>query len=409
MKNQALTSSLSILFLYFFVRILDARQIYYDSVVTKHMNSVFTVESKWLASFVISFDPYENYFNTLEHDIYSASRVIQRYNSMFNTATFDSETKLMVSSFKLYEQRFESLKSTVKQLRNRVTGIQSIVPKSSRPKRALFSFIGDLLSGLTGVATKSDIDTLNERLKHVYQHNLDLAHLVEDSVSIMNVTKAKVSEIVDSVNNLNNMSMEVQLKLRNITRHFRDELSNVRMVDFYYQHTSFHITVLQDHLETVKTQIVHLESMLAHVFMHKVTPDIISVPHLRSLLSDIASSLSNDLKLPFDYNDDTMSYYQYLTCSPYLSPYGIGVVMSIPLLSTDSQYNVFQIINLPVPIRSGQAHVQYALNHTYIAISADRANFVHLTGSEYLQCTQLFTKFCHFTSPIRSTAKHLND
>jgi hypothetical protein len=383
-------------------------QTFYDSVVTKRVNSVFTIESKWLASFMISFESYQNYFDTLEHDIHSTKRLIKRYNEMFSSITLDDETKLLVSSFNMYEQRFTQLQSNSAYLRNKLNGLQSIVPHHTRSKRALFSFLGDLLSGLTGVATQSDLDLVNRRLKRMYEHNAELAHLVEESVSVMNVTQVKISEVIDSVNHLNNMSLEIQLRLRNVTRELKNELSNVRMVDFYDQHMSFHVTLLQDHLETVKTQIVHLESMLSHVFSHRVTPDVISITDLRSLLSDIQSSISPDLTLPFDINNNIVSYYEYLSCSPFIATHGVGVIITIPLLDKRSELDIYEIVNLPVPLNAQSLTVKYAINNTHIAFSKDRTSFVYLSESEFLQCTIPHTKFCHILSPARSTANHLS-
>ncbi len=58
----------------------------------------------------------------------------------------------------------------------------------------MFSFLGYMLKGIAGVATESDVRNINAKLEKLANQDINLAHLIEDNVSIINATRISLSE-----------------------------------------------------------------------------------------------------------------------------------------------------------------------------------------------------------------------
>ena len=70
----------------------------------------------------------------------------------------------------------------------------SISPSTqSRSKRALFDFVGDLASGLFGVATQGEINTLKHHINNVYEHQQQLNNLQQKQMKLICLTCSKSS------------------------------------------------------------------------------------------------------------------------------------------------------------------------------------------------------------------------
>ncbi len=73
-----------------------------------------------------------------------------------------------------------------------------------------------MLKGIAGVATESDVRHINDLLKQLADQDVTLAHLIEDSVSIINATRINLSETITTVNGLLTLAGTIKEQLNNL-------------------------------------------------------------------------------------------------------------------------------------------------------------------------------------------------
>jgi len=94
-------------------------------------------------------------------------------------------------------------------------------------------------------------------------------------------------------------------------------------------------------LEDLKLQLNMLS--LGHL-----SPSIITPKFLKSLLISIATQLPPALSLPLAPVPHQWQYYKFLTCTTMLHENQILVIISVPLLDRNGQFEIFQVHNFLV-------------------------------------------------------------
>ena len=89
----------------------------------------------------------------------------------------------------------------LKSLLNSITRMYTQVP-TSRSKRLLLPWGGDLLNALFGTATESDLEGLRKQISNLAVNQNDLVHVVENSLSMLNKTNNLASQTRHDMNNL---------------------------------------------------------------------------------------------------------------------------------------------------------------------------------------------------------------
>ncbi len=148
----------------------------------------------------------------------------------------------------------------------------------------------------------------------------------------------------------------------------------------------------------MRFQILYMQ--ISDVLQHVITPTVIAPQELLDILFSIETTIPSSMSLPFNIPLDLMSYYKYLHCTSLVHKTGIIVVMSIPLLSEQSRFHLYNILNVPVPIKENLT-VVYDIGHKQLALSEDKTQYSLLDESTYYQCSLPRVTFCSFNQPIK--------
>ncbi len=188
-----------------------------NSIFFVESNVVYTTQSKWLTTFFMDIHPYETYIITLLEDINILENVIKHYRTYHHW--YQTEHLKEVEQYlRLCKVRLNVFHGKLLEFKHILSNIRSLInPLSDRSKRALFSFLGDLLQGLTGVATEKDIKSINDHLKQLHSNDVELAHIVENGMTVVNATHIKLLETIHTVNSLNQVTNILQQNLANFT------------------------------------------------------------------------------------------------------------------------------------------------------------------------------------------------
>lgn len=313
-----------------------------NSVYFIESNSIYTRQSTWLSTFLITFDPYITHVDNLRDDLNSLSDLVYYY--MENSHPPDQKDNHKTDKLqylRLARDRIAIFHHKINDLNNMVRNMYALIgnnsPKTSRRKRALFNFLGKVLQGIAGVATEKDIRKINLKLAELANSNLDLTHILEDSVTVVNATRIKLSETINTVNSLTQVTDNLQKQFTRITAKLSSDIKEYEKFSFHWHQISIYFDLLQDAINSAFRHFETLHSQISDVLHHKLTPALITPIQLHKILSHISESISSSLSLPYDLDNDLMLYYQSIQCSLVTTSHGLMVVISIH----------FNTINLP--------------------------------------------------------------
>ena len=199
----------------------------------------------------------------------------------------------------IYESYRPTIKSAVQLLKADSENQQS--------KRSLLLFLGDALKWLTGRATIRDTQEIkqcvNQLIKVQSKEQETLVHVI----SILNVTRyaaqvnwQKLNEKMDTLQKSN----EDLNRLFNITEVLTQQARYQQM--YIYMHTI--LAYLRDYLTYTREVAIHTMDYVDAATLNVLSPDILPVPNLRSMLKHIDSVLPHTMYLPIS-SDNTLHFY----------------------------------------------------------------------------------------------------
>ena len=379
-----------------------------DSFVLKKVNSVFTTESRWLTSFVVNNEPFIQNVQSIQDDANSLLGVLNHYIEQLRDAQ-DPNNSYHLDIFRTYRTKIKIInKETSKMIVNAKQIQDFLIESPNRSRRSLLPFLGDFLSGLTGVATQKDIDAINEHLQIMYSQNDELSHILDGSISVINATKIQLDNVIDTVNDLNDLTAKLNHELQNVTLLTFRTVNDLKRFQADYFDIDVHEQLLQANLRLLQQQLLKFKLIVSDALQGKVTPLLVEPTKFKEILQDIQDKIDPRFQMPFEIKTELMKYYQYLTCDVFHSPHGFGIVLSIPLVSIESKFDIYEVVNVPVPYTNTSFLFMYDVSQKYIAISYDRTKFVYLTSTEFNKCSNVHSRFCHITSVSRFVSRHLS-
>ena len=184
--------------------------IIHENVVYLKVNEIVLTRSKWLFTFRIDLKPYKNFLNRLSEDLEKA--IINTY-SIEQFYDFPSKQD--------YGRIIKELKGKIVALLNdQHTLMENYIELhaiQTKMKRSLIPIIGKSLIYLFGITTESHVKTLLSSASKLPKSQEEIAHVVDENVSVINITRVKMSENRHTLNKIIGRLAHWDVKLGNIT------------------------------------------------------------------------------------------------------------------------------------------------------------------------------------------------
>jgi hypothetical protein len=365
-------------------------------------NVFYTTQSKWLSNFLLSFEPYYQYCQTVEVDISHAKLIVTQAIEHSKDKAVKSNLKFDVSKILLLElQHLNIIENDLKQLRQKLTNLHLLLPQPSRSKRSILPFVGNILSNLFGTVGPSDFQNIQQQIQKLAKGQQELNHVLEDSLTIVNVTHIEVSENRKTINQLIDVSRSIKDTLTNITIRMNDRLNSERQFSYFHFQLYNFITLIERSLIMAFRNVDKFQAQVDAVLNHQINPTVVSPNKLQELLTIIQKSLPKTLHLPFHVNTELVKYYQTLSISAVPHSDGLYCIMQIPVLDVTTQYELFEVLNIPMPYPGSNLTAQYVIQHDKFVISSDRTKISFVTENDFAKCSVPFMQFCALDTPIR--------
>ena len=136
-----------------------------------------------------------------------------------------------------------------------------------------------------------------------------------------------------------------------------------------------------------------------------LSPSFIYPAELPNVLISIRSKLPNNVKLPYPIDrHGLLLYYQYIKPMVVPADDSFHVVMAIPLIHTDTEYEIHRAVQVPIPLGNDGLGASYSLESQYLAMSRDKNHFILLEQNDVTPCLQ--SPVCKFFKPQLSVVNY---
>lgn len=372
-------------------------------------NTVYASYSSWIVSYSVDMEPYRSHLRKIHQEIVAFSseaetlirEPTQKQYNLHETVYIRQEiVKLLQEESRQFYEEYDSLEDLLNNILTFTVDSQAtILPGQTREKRsALLPVVGDLLSALFGVATQENAERVREGLLNLNNRQNQMSDVLSKSIHLMNRTNEQVQINRNALKRIANVTAEIQNEIQK----FYNDLYFELYPEFLYVHLISRLqalfnlvssTIRQMHL-TLTSLLVQLQSSV----QGDLSPSLIHPVDLFNVLSTIKSKLPSGVELPYSLNREGLQlYYQYLKPMVIPAADSFYVIMAVPLIHKNTEYEINRAVQVPVAHSNTSFGARYALETEYFAISRDRNHFIPLDLSEAVPC--LSGPICQFTRP----------
>ena len=374
-----------------------------------HVNKVYASYSSWLVIFTHDLKPFETSIRKVQSSLETFSKAFAQMMKRpihvgATENTQEAYEKLRSKLSALYENEYQHIEKSLGKVQNAFDNLKTVttLKEPTRTKRAVLPFIGDIASKLFGVATEGDIKHVNKGLKSLKGSGKKTLHLLKDSMSVVNKTDENVKLNRQIINQLVEATHLLDTKF--------DELyeKHVMKLSFNIDHTEMAVElhsiyhIINSALESLTTMFIQMSSQINDLHMGTLPYDLAPPKTLRNILLEIQKQLPPTLMLPHPVALNLNRYYKILHAVLIPDIGKFHVLTSIPLAHTKDLYDVYKIINLPVPMSNVKA-VKYIPEYPYLATTQDKSSYALMTTEEAAHCHHDNFDYCPLTSPSYDT------
>ena len=287
-------------------------------------------------------------------------------------------------------------------------------PINNRPKRAVFAFLGELFKSVFGLATTKDINAI---LNVIQQLDSKIGTLADVNVKTAHGLHDVTQQYQDFIDTYIKEQNAMDQALLNITE----------SVDLWSDDFSTTLTTLQDSQDSQATQagiisaqtVVLLARLAYHQGLTKIetslrllstgtlAPDLVNPTELARKILDLDTKLKTTSAGSEVTVMDTAYYYSQPVALYTYTRTHLYIHLSIIISSTDSAFNLFQIITTDVPINTedtnGTGSTRIVSSIDFLAVNEEETLYMEMTNADLHTCHGQILKVCSRTIPrIRS-------
>ncbi len=290
-------------------------------------------------------------------------------------------------------------------IRDNIYVIQKLIPEindevtSTRSKRALINFGGDVLHSLFGVARSKDLLVLQGHVKTLatYLENTRSEFLEHESemASIMATVDERLVDAARAITanhaELEELSSAVDNELRELNEIWR---SSLLIVSSY-----------RDKVTKIQMRMLEVMSGINELTYSRLSPYLVPTDLLRKALDQVQSVLMDRHPNFYVVHKDSAFYYQHTVSTVYRYKDSILITIDIPVVAGYHKYLVHEVLSVPVPIDDSKNHSTIALGlPDYIGLDLHSNSYVELQSKQYDQCLGKWEKHCPTMLTERSTS-----
>ena len=377
-----------------------------ENLVFKKIADVTTSHQHWTVTLIVETKQYDTALDTILRKIAYTEEIVKLAKPALvrNLHSHLIGHKENLHWFSLLSNSIDELRIKCENIKTQLTKFRNL---QSRKKRSLLPFVGGALSFLFGSVSEDELERISENVRKLEQNQLSIMHVLKENISLLNATRIAVSDNREKINEVILAISSVENRVSKISEILTKEIIGLEAFIETYFKLDHIIRELSEQTDTVSEHIQDLGWKINSLALGRLTPNIITPKCLQSILIQIQTKLDPTQGLPEDPVENLWKFYEFLTSKTVMQDKRILIVITVPILEHANEYEIYKVINLPLPLRNGKmSTVQDGLTAHYsveahaLAIDRERTKFVMLTDHELEACSKEVLKFCAINSPV---------
>ena len=197
----------------------------------------------------------------------------------------------------------------------------------------------------------------------------------------INVILQELTKSNEDIRALFNITNQLATQVQNIVLHLRAMLTN-----------------LTDCLHFMKQLANHVMEYIDTATTGTLTPHLIPVSDLQQMLDQIESELPPNMHLPIP-SSDPLHFYRYIQTHVLVEKNRFLLLIDVPIQDRVQQIQIYQIINLPVPV--GSYSMRYTMDNKYLGVTYDRTKAMDIPEEQFKLCKEANRQFCPLMTPLQ--------
>ena len=294
--------------------------------------------SKWLVSFVIDLGVYENFLSKLSRDINKALSLADQLVMMYHKPADDKYKGIFID----LRNELSVLERMHVDIVTSFNNYKLLREPQKRVKRGLFNFIGDIMGSLFGVLTEADVEKIQRNVRKIAQNQMDLTHILKESISVLNVTRLEVKENRQKINEIIKTIEQIEDNIVNITGQLQSQINSLEKLTVFTAQLNLIIDSIKNAISRSMYFYLHFQMQVQLITMQRLSPSTIAADDLRNLLLTIQSRLPKTISLPHDPRTKLFEYYKFLKCATLFEDNHVIITIYVPLVELTQSYEVFK-------------------------------------------------------------------
>ena len=369
-----------------------------ENVVFEKIQEISSVRSKWMFSFFTDLQAYERYMERLGDNLDNTERnidvVLQKCRNLNNLhflPMYEGQKREVASLKEMYAVAKQDLEDIVMIQESRRTKV----------KRAVLPIVGKALSWLFGTLTKNDLRKVYKQIDLLGDNQEQIIHVLNDTISVLNVTTVQVKENRHAIRTMTNELRNLNTRLFQQSNALRQHMRDLQEFLLTYLQLDLMLTEVREAIEKGMFYMENIKMQMDQLTLGHIAPTVIQPGELKRILKQIRAQIPDYLTLPAP-EDDIWYYYKTLTCVTLVKDGRFITLVNLPLLDSSSQFEVFQIHNIPLPFprKETKMSARYELETQSLAVNIKQTEYILLTDADMIRCSNPAAKFCMHSSPI---------
>ena len=235
------------------------------------------------------------------------------------------------------------------------------------------------------------------------------SHVLEKGLYILNITRLQPAENRQSINSIIDSLHDVDQEIDYIKQKLVKQIFELEQFVYLFSRLDLAVQGIKPAIQRSLYYFSHLQVHFNALSMQKLSPNTIEPKEMKQVLKDIETRSPNSYGIPSDPDKDLWTFYKLLSCSTLMEDNRIIIIVPIPLIDYSKKIELFKIYNMPLPLNTvfmtnnntqTEMLTYYKLEADYLAINAERTQYMILDQKERDTCHLSFPGLCAIRKPL---------
>ena len=227
------------------------------------------------------------------------------------------------------------------------------------------------MTGIGVIINSIQIKKVKQSINRLQEQNILQDQKIDELAHYLNLTADRVK-----LHDKQIYALQVEMICLHSGLHSLVVATNFHLYTYYLMNmTQLTVLKLLVGMNNLELNIDKISEYLWIMATHKATPTVIPPEALRNLLRKVIQQLQPNLQLRLPYDPEgtgIWKYYDNIRVYPVLTDNMLVILLTIPILDTTLELNIYRVHNLPAIPPGHQLAATYQLEGEYFAVGKHR-------------------------------------